>query len=82
MQMQLGYCWDWFSNYFLNTKASIPHDRWHYRKLQETGIYSEPVGLVEAEPMTMPTLGLPSNAQGKPSPKAQRNSRFAGLRLH
>jgi len=43
------------------------------QKLQETGIDPETVGLGEAEPMAMPTRGLPSNAQGKPSPKAQRN---------
>jgi transposase len=43
------------------------------QKLHETGIDPETVGLGEAEPMAMPTRGLPSNAQGKPSPKAQRN---------
>ena len=43
------------------------------QKLQETGIDPETVGLGEAEPMAMPTWGLPSNAQGKPSQKAQRN---------
>jgi hypothetical protein len=43
------------------------------QKLQETGIDPETVGLGEAEPMAMPTRGLPTNAQGKPSPKAQRN---------
>ena len=43
------------------------------QKFQETGIDPETVGLGEAEPMAMPTRGLPSNAQGKPSPKAQRN---------
>jgi len=52
------------------------------QKLQETGIDPETVGLGEADPQAMPTRGLPSNAQGKPSPKAQRNYRFAGLRLH
>ncbi|MCT0249542.1 IS1182 family transposase [Synechococcus sp. CS-205] len=43
------------------------------QKLQETGIDPETVGLGEADPQAMPTRGLPSNAQGKPSPKAQRN---------
>jgi transposase/transposase InsO family protein len=43
------------------------------QKLQETGIDPETVGLGEAEPKAMPTRGLPSNAEGKPSPKAQRN---------
>jgi transposase/transposase InsO family protein len=43
------------------------------QKLQEQGIDAETVGLGAADPLAMPTRGLPSNAQGKPSPKAQRN---------
>ena len=49
------------------------------QKLQETGIDEETVGLGAGDPLAMPTRGLPSYAQGKPSPKAQRNDRF-GLR--
>ena len=50
-------------------------------KAQAAGL-SSPDPLSSVDPLAMPSRNLPTTAAGDPKAKAQRNYRFAGLRLH
>jgi hypothetical protein len=50
-------------------------------KVRVAGL-SSPDPLSSVDPLTMPSRNLPTTAAGDPKAKAQRNYRFAGLRLH
>ena len=55
-----------------SSNAPIPHERWYCRRSRRRESILKRWVWGEAEPMAMPTWGLPSNDQGKPRPKAQR----------
>jgi hypothetical protein len=51
-------------------------------KAEAAGLELSTVATAEADPSAMPQRSLPTDAAGNPKPQAQRNYRYAGLRLH